>query len=158
MNFPLAVSGSSYWVCSRYATAIIQWGRDFLLLCLYRDGVHLHTTAAKTKPNLSVNEFVSKVLEFVHPLRCSSNWCVAHYTGSVMCRLISYSLLHSVKLSLGIKKLLTNTNQLLHTASWGLMVLLWHRETQDKRLVSCFTVKLVSLQLVRKLPVQFWRA
>lgn len=84
-------------------------GEGFLLLCLYRDGVHLHTTAAKTKPNLSVNEFVSKVLEFVHPLRCSSNWCVAHYTGSVMCRLISYSLLHSVKLSLGIKKLLTNT-------------------------------------------------
>ncbi len=66
------------------------------MLIIHREveGEHLYIIAgcgAKTKPNLSRQNVwsncVGRVLEFVHPWRCLSEWYVARYTGSVMCSL-----------------------------------------------------------------------
>lgn len=94
--------------------------------------------------NVQLN-FVCKELEFVHPWSGLSEWYV-QVQSCVLCSSDSRQSPAQWEAQLWDKEAAYQQKyQLLHTASWRLMGLLWQRDAEDERLVSSLTVKPVSL-------------
>lgn len=157
MNFPLAVLGWFYWVCSGYATAIILWRMDscFMLMIIQggqkRAFIHRSKNQTKISPN--------KMYDWIVLVKYWSLFiCRGVYLSDMS---LTVQVQSCVPCSSDIRQSPAQREaqlwdkeaayqqkyQLLHTASWSLMGLLWQRDAQDERLVSSITVKPLSQPL-----------
>lgn len=170
MNFPLAGLGSSYWESSVYATAITLFWDGLFVLNIYhflRGRLKVCRTRSKYQTNqisptkmynwiLWVNYWILLILGGVYPSDMS---LTVQVQSCVLCsRDMRQSPTQRGAQLWDKEAAYQQKYQLLHTASWRLMGLLWQRDAEDERLVSSFMVKPVSqlFQLIlRPLPVQF---